>query len=345
MKPKPQTGLNRCVSIAGAMLLAQTLGVQAQEPDSAFFDRWALTIPNGGAGWLEVTKEDGYYDARILWGGGSVVPVDSVFFSESDTLVVTRTKDVKRKNSDGDVVRTQRFTDAIVAKVNGDDMRLTLIHPRSNGKGVKRDEFTGKRIAPLPPKPDLSAVKFDDPIVLFDGEDLDQWELLNPKDANGWSVEDGVLSNDPVQEEGKTHKHYGNLRTKQVFEDFNLTLEVMVPERGNSGIYLRGIYEVQVSDTYGKPLNAHNMGGIYSRVTPAVAAEKPAGEWQTYDITLVDRHATVVLNGKTIHDNVPLQGCTGGAITSDETKPGPIYLQGDHTRASYRNIVLRPVAK
>ncbi len=113
----------------------------------------------------------------------------------------------------------------------------------------------------------------------------------------------------------------------------------------NSGIYLRGIYEVQVADTYGKRLDSHNMGGIYSRITPTVNAEKPAGEWQTYDITLVDRHVTVVLNGKTIIDNQPLLGCTGGALWSDEFRPGPIYLQGDHTGVCYRNMVLKPVAK
>ena len=224
-------------------------------------------------------------------------------------------------------------------------MQLTLMHPNANGEGVDRKEFTGKRIAPLPPKPDLAKVKYAEPVTLFDGSNLDHWELINPKDANGWSIVDGALSNDPVQEDGKRHQSYGNLRTKQTFEDFNLKLEVMVPEHGNSGIYLRGIYEIQVADTHGEPLNAHNMGGIYSRVAPAMAAEKPAGEWQTYDITLVDRHVTVVLNGKMIHDNVPLQGCTGGALTSDETKPGPIYLQGDHTRASYKNVVIRPVAK
>jgi hypothetical protein len=331
--------------LGGTIVFAQALLAQAQEPDGAFLDRWALTIPGGGAGWLEVTKENGYYDASILWGGGSVVPVDSVFFSDNDTLVVTRGREVKRRNADGKVVRKQRFTDAIIAKVSGDDMQLTLMHPHSDGNGVERKQFTGKRIAPLPPEPDLAAVKFADPIVLFDGGNLDQWELLNPKDANGWSVVDGALSNDPAQEDGKPHKHYGNLRTKATFEDFNLKLEVMVPKGGNSGIYLRGIYEIQVAATFGKPLNSHNMGGIYSRVAPAVAAEKPADEWQTYDITLVDRHVTVILNGKTIHDNVPLQGCTGGALTSDETKPGPIYLQGDHTRASYKNVVLRPVAK
>ena len=78
---------------------------------------------------------------------------------------------------------------------------------------------------------------------------------------------------------------------------------------------------------------------------PSVAAEKPIGVWQTFDTTLLDRHVTVVLNGKTIIDNQPVLGCTGGAMTSDELKPGPIYLQGDHTHIDYRNIVLRPVVK
>jgi hypothetical protein len=85
------------------------------------------------------------------------------------------------------------------------------------------------------------------------------------------------------------------------------------------------------------------MGGIYSRITPMVSAEKPAGQWQSLDITLVDRHVTVKLNGKLIIDNQPLLGCTGGALWSDQFKPGPIYLQGDHTGINYRNIVLTPV--
>jgi hypothetical protein len=129
------------------------------------------------------------------------------------------------------------------------------------------------------------------------------------------------------------------------FEDFNLKLEVNVPAGSNSGVYLRGIYEIQVFDSFGKALDSHNMGALYSRITPSVAAEKPAGEWQTLDMTLVNRHLTVVLNGKTIIDNQPVLGCTGGAMWSDEFKPGPIYLQGDHGTVSYRNMVLRPVVK
>ena len=100
-----------------------------------------------------------------------------------------------------------------------------------------------------------------------------------------------------------------------------------------------------IAESFGKPLDSHNMGALYSRITPSVAAEKPIGDWQTFDITLVDRHLTVVLNGRTIIDNQPVLGFTGGAMSSDEFKPGPIWLQGDHTNIDYRNIVVRPVAK
>jgi hypothetical protein len=85
------------------------------------------------------------------------------------------------------------------------------------------------------------------------------------------------------------------------------------------------------------------MGGLYSRITPLVAAEKPAGEWQEMDMTLYKRHLTVVLNGKKIIDNQPVKGVTGGALTSDEFSPGPIYLQGDHGKVNYRHIVLTPI--
>jgi hypothetical protein len=191
----------------------------------------------------------------------------------------------------------------------------------------------------------LSKVKFGAPIALFNGKDLTGWKLTKPGAICGWSVVDGILTNKVVQEPGKPHKPYGNLRTEQEFEDFNVRVETRVPKGGNSGVYLRGIYEVQVLDSYGKPLDPHNMGAIYSRICPTVAAEKPAGQWQTLDITLVDRYVTVILNGTKIIDNQPILGCTGGALWSDQFRPGPIYLQGDHTGIEYHSVVIRPVLK
>lgn len=324
------------VTVAGSLTTAWAGSDQ-------FLGRWALTIPGGGAGWLSVTKENGYYDGTVMWGAGSVVPVSDICF-DGDTMYVTRIRDVQRKDSSGKVVRTQQIAEAILAQIDGDELKLVEMNPQDNGEVLTRNEFTGKRIPNLPPAPDLNKVKFGDPIQLFNGKDLSGWRLTDPNQKSGWSAKEGLLVNDAKQEPGK-HVSYGNLRTDREFEDFNLTLEANVSSNGNSGIYLRGIYEIQVADTYGHPLDPHNMGALYSRITPSISAEKPPGEWQTYDITMVDRHLTVILNGKKIIDNQPMLGCTGGALWSDETRPGPIYLQGDHTSVMYRNIVLRPVVK
>jgi len=304
---------------------------------------WALTLPGGGVGWLGIDQEDGYYDGSIMWVGGSVVPLASVYMHD-DTLVFTRLREVERKEGD-EVVRTQTFTDWYVCTVDGDAMTIVEHKARNNGRGVVTREFMGTKNPPLPPAPDLSDVTFGEPIELFNGEDLTGWKLTNPNATNGWSAVEGVLVNNPVQKDGEPSVHYGNLRTVDEFEDFNLRMDVKVPEDGNSGVYLRGIYEVQVLDSYGEPADSHHMGAVYSRITPSTTAEKPAGEWQTLDITLVDRHITVKLNGSTIIDNAPLEGITGGALTADEFSPGPIYLQGDHTGVSYKNIVLRPVVE
>lgn len=327
-----------------AVVLAAGCAVAADAAENPFVGRWALTIPGGGAGWLGVTQEPGYMDASILWGGGSVVPVSSVCVAD-DTLYVLRSYPVQRRDEKGKVTATQTFTDVIVATVSGDSMELVLLSPNRNSKGIKREEFSGKRIPDLPAKPDLSKLKFGEPVKLFNGQNLDGWTLTSPGQVNGWSVINGILVNRPTQIPGYDHISYGNLRTEKDFEDFNLKLDVNVPPGENSGIYLRGIYEVQVMDSYQKPLDPHNMGAIYSRIMPTVSAEKPAGEWQSFDITLVDRHVTVILNGVTIIDNQPLLGCTGGALWSDQFRPGPIYLQGDHGPIMYRNIVLTPIVK
>jgi len=323
------------------IVLALSIGRVSVAAESAnpYIGRWALTIPGGGAGWLGVEQENGTLKASILWGGGSVVPVSRAGM-EGEALRLERDNKVKRRDGKVDVI-----TEKIIAKISGDELSLTQIRPRRDGKGENRSDFTGKRIPPLPPKPDLSKVKYGKPIKLFNGTNLDGWKLTNPSQASGWSVHDGVLINRPLQKAGGRHISYGNLRTKAEFEDFNLKLEVNVPEGGNSGVYLRGIYEIQVSNSYGRGLDSHNMGGIYSRITPIVSAEKPAGQWQTMNITLLDRHVTIKLNGKLIIDNEPLLGCTGGALWSDQFKPGPIYLQGDHTAVNYRNIVLTPIIK
>jgi len=302
-----------------------------------FMGRWGLFLP-GGAGWLHVHKDNGYLDAELLWRGGSVLPVADVYVA-GDKLIVTRVRTMK-KDDGRSMTRTQRIElEPGVGQLVGKSYM-----PMASGMGEQVTPIKAMRLPDLPPAPNVSKAKMGEPIKLFNGKDLAGWSLINSNHKNGWIVEDGVLINNPVQPEGDDHHYrYGNLRTDATFEDFNLKLDVNIPKGSNSGVYLRGIYEIQVVDSYGKDLDPHNMGALYSRVKPAMAAEKEGGEWQTMDITLYNHHVTVELNGKKILDNAPVLGVTGGAMTADEFSAGPIYLQGDHGRVLYRNMVLIPI--
>jgi hypothetical protein len=135
----------------------------------------------------------------------------------------------------------------------------------------------------------------------------------------------------------------GNIKTKQKFNDFKLHVEFRYPKGSNSGIWLKGRYEVQVLDSYGMHPGSHMLGGIYGFIDPTVNASKKPGKWQMFDITLRGRMVTVVLNGKKIICDRPIPGITGGAVNSHEGQPGPIMLQGTETGSiEYRNIVLTP---
>ncbi|NQT25712.1 DUF1080 domain-containing protein [candidate division KSB1 bacterium] len=325
------------------ILLVSETGFAGEQVDF-FVDRWALFLENDNAGWLEVRQEDGYLDSDMLWCWGSVTPSASTLMMDNKLIVTRIGNRVRERDTNKKPVKTHTLTSWFEFEKAGPNQIIGRgWNPNDKGTAYEEIRLVGKRLPPMPPKPDLSKLKFGKKIKLFNGKDLTGWKLINPDAVNGWGVKDGMLVNNPVQKEGEPHINYGNLQTIPEFEDFNLKLEVNIPKRSNSGIYLRGLYEVQVDDSYGREVDSHNLGAIYSRITPSVAAEKPAGEWQTLDITLCVRHINVVLNGTTIIDNQPVYGVTGGALTADEFSPGPIYLQGDHGKVSYRNIVLKAI--
>lgn len=196
-----------------------------------------------------------------------------------------------------------------------------------NGETVT---WTGRR-APLLKRD--AEPKWGTPIELFNGVDLSGWETQLPDVPNGWVVRDGRLSN---QTPGN------NLVTKATFHDFKLQAEFRYPQGSNSGIYLRGRYELQIEDNYGDEPESHKIGGVYGFLTPSSNASKPAGEWQTYEVTLIGRTLTVFFNGQRIIDRQAIPGITGGAIDSDEGAPGPILLQGDHGPIEFRKLVVIP---
>jgi hypothetical protein len=170
------------------------------------------------------------------------------------------------------------------------------------------------------------------PEPLFNGHDLSGWEADRPSN-NHWAAQNGELQN---QSAG------ANLRTLRTFGDFKLHIEYSCPAGGNSGVYLRGRYEVQVEyEPPGKNDAFHAMGSIYGFIPPAKDVAPRPGEWEGYDVTLVGRNVTVVRDGVLIIDNAEIPGITGGALDSHEAEPGPLYLQGDHTGGlRYRNITI-----
>ena len=174
------------------------------------------------------------------------------------------------------------------------------------------------------------------PVTLFNGKDLTGWKTIVPTDDTGWSIVDGALS---TTGRGK------DIASDAKFWNFILHAEFKPAEHANSGIGLRGRYEVQILDDFGHPPNTHGNGALYSRILPTENASKPANEWQTYDIRLVGRQVTIVLNGKKIIDKGEIEGLTAIAINSDEAKPGPFVLQGDHGPVQFRNLVVTPLSK
>lgn len=199
--------------------------------------------------------------------------------------------------------------------------------------GKQKLTFTGVRAPVIRDKEDGTWKKAS-PVDLFNGRDMSGWKPLIPNLPLGWKVENGVLVNTPKA---------NNLITDRKFWNFELDAEFRVGPHSNSGIGLRGRYEVQILEDYGRPPDAHSNGALYSRIVPSVNASKPAGEWQTYHIRLVGRTVTVVLNGRKIIDKGEIDGLTAIAVDPNEGEPGPLILQGDHGSVEFRKLVLTPL--
>lgn len=338
-----------CFSLSSCETKQDSQSNAPQNDVSSYLGQWSFDFGRGSVGWLQVRQEEGYLDADLMWGGGSVAYGLPYVYVAGGKLYVGRNSrnTVLTRDADGEPLLTRRYPSWIELEKVGDSLKGFQFTPKANGTGLDTIYIKGAKLAEIGPAPDLSKIEYGEPIQLFKNKnDLTGWRLIEENLKNGWSMKDGILTNNPEQVEGQQHIRYGNLRTDDVFEDFNIKLAANTPPKSNSGVYLRGMYEVQVAESYGLPLSwTGSMGALYSRIVPKVNAEKQSGEWQELDITLYKRYITVKLNGVIIIDNQPVYGPTGGAIQSDITAPGPIYLQGDHTAISYKDIVLTPIIK
>lgn len=292
---------------------------------------WSLELDSGLPGWMSVQEREGKPLVYLRLYVGSAGPYQNVERSNG------RLKFSLRKNK-----KAKKTTSIDVGMKAGKlDGMITRTSPYGS---VATESFTGKRIPPMPiTAPNLSQVRFGQPIALFNGKDLTGWKVHEPDKKNGWSVVDGVLKNSTPKTDFSATGDHANLKTEAVFDDFWLHIEFLVEEQRNSGIYLRGMYEAQVVDRDSRMQGLQGVGAIFGMIEPSVNAGRSGGEWQSYDITLIDRHVTVVLNGVKVIDNQPVTGPTAGAVHTNPAEPGPIYLQGDHTNVSYRDIYLAPV--
>jgi 3-keto-disaccharide hydrolase len=170
--------------------------------------------------------------------------------------------------------------------------------------------------------------------ALFNGTSLEGWHLRTPNGPNGWKIVGGTYVNTPPSTD---------IQTDREFYNFDLHVEFNVTPGGNSGVYMRDKYEVQILDSYGKPAAVDGCGALYRKVAPAVNASKPAGEWQTFDIHFVGRRLTVIHNGQKVLDDVDVGPMGTGQASQRADGPGPLRLQGDHTGVSFRNLRLRPL--
>ena len=312
-----------------AMIGLSSLSAQRVESDAELIGKWDLTImmeddqienlglfrhglmsSDGFPGWLQV-KLSGFSTLVGYYVGyeGSARPIAEIHYDEE-------------KDKYHFTIPPQWMDiDDIYFEFSLEDDKLSG-YKMLDGNKLK---FTGVRAPSLereePPV-------WGTPINLLT-DNMDRWII---PENNKFKMVDGVLVN---PEKG------GNLVTAQKFDDFKLSIEFRYPEGSNSGIYLRGRHEIQIEDSKGRADDV-SIGGVYGFIAPAVNAANPPGEWQSYEITLVGRHVTVILNGVEVISNRPIPGITGGSLDSKEGEPGPIMVQGDHGPIEFRKFVITP---
>ena len=297
----------------------------------SFLGDWSLTLDSATPAWLSIRESEGKPLIKMRLHVGPDGPHKDIQLNDGQ-LSFTLKQNKKAKG-----------TKTVQARMSNGQLAGAVITKSADGS-TTRDPFTGKLIPPPPATPpDLSKVRFGQPVSLFNGKDLTGWRPHEVDKINGWSVKDGVMVNTTPKTDFSATGAYANLRTDAVFEDFWLHIEFLVEKDRNSGVYMRGMYEAQVVDRDSRMQGIQGVGAIFGSIAPSKNAGRAGGEWQTYDLTLVDRHVTVVLNGEKVIDNQPVPGPTGGAVFTDPTQPGPIHLQGDHTNVKYRDIYLAPV--
>lgn len=304
-----------------AALLASASCVLAQSP---FDGRWVLDGSSGAERrifWLGVVSAGGLHGQFFGATGGRLTPLLDPVIEGGELRFRTERKFEGEKGRVTRALTTARLDNG---KLTGE----TVI----DGKPYR---WTGWR-APLIADRDDGSWREERPVPLL-SPGLSDWDTLRPNRKSDWRLENGVLSN--------AHSKADFLVSKRKFWNFRMRFDCRIPAKSNAGVGLRGRYEMQIVDDYGQPPDVLGNGSIYSRIAPSVNASRPPGEWQTFDVTLIGRQVTVVLNGTRIIDRREIEGLCGLPLDPHEDQPGPIWLQGDHGPVEYRNVVVIPLVR
>ena len=296
-------------------------GSASSTNDDLFLGSWDITAIGAKSGlpvncWLELKRDRGVLKGRFNPGGGAAFDLPQVTIE--DGKLNFQYPEGYPPNVTRQVWQAEMKSGGLVGTAYTGGQSLTWT-------GVRGPVWPA-----IPPKRTPGK-----PIDLFNGKDVSGWLCQDPHHPMGWFVKDGILEN--------VGKDACNIYTRQKFNDFKLEVEFNVDPQSNSGVYLRGRYEIQILDGYDRPMDVHSQGALYGFIVPAVKADKPAGEWQTFEITLIANHVTVIMNGTKIIDNRKVPGITGGALDANEKGPGPIMLQGDHGKVQFRKVRLTPL--
>jgi len=289
--------------------------------DEDFLGKWDITVApvgkaRGRACWLELTRENGKLKGLFQPGGGAALPLPTVSIENG----VLNFQHKEREH-------LKEYTVIYHASVRNGRLEGTVTYGEEQPRS-----WTGVRAPVWPAEP--PRVKPGKPVELFNGKDTSGWLGQYQGKPVGWSVQDEILVNG---------KDADNIYSEKKFMNFQVAMEFRLSKGSNSGLYLRGRYEIQISDDQGRPLDIHSQGALYGFTVPSVNASKVAGEWQRYDVTIVANHVTVVLNGTKVIDNVVIPGITGGALNANEAEPGPIMIQGDHGKVEIRKLTVTPL--
>ena len=314
---KVEKSMRRTIAML-VILISAVFVTTANAQANPFLGKWNITVQGANGEypcWLEVKDEGGKLAGWFLNRGGSVLKLPEIAI-ENNELVFSPARGA---NSPKVVHRATVSEGRLLgsATINGNELRWIGVRPPAWGESNANKKH-----------------KYGSPVELFDGKSLDNWTVQFADRPKGWTIVDGAMTNEPKS---------NNLISKHRFQNFKIHVEYKLEKGTNSGIYLRGRYELQVLDDAGKAPESHGAMALYSRVPPSVNASLPPGEWQTMDAVIVGNRLSVTLNGKKVHDNIVVDGITGGALDSREGEPGPIMLQGDHEKVWYRKVTVTPI--